>query len=323
MKLEEMRYYVEIVNAGSINQASKTLYVAQPALSRTIASLEKELGFALLERSKHGVTPTQEGNQVYDDCIQMLGLYAECEHHWENLAYQNKEDDEPVTISIFALPMIAGNTMNKVFYEVTKNYPRIRLRLFEYQLGTILGEAIKQPFSLAVSHYNEKTKSTIYSFAKAHNMQIIPLFNDEYRLFANPCSPIFSMDQLKKSALKNYALASYSDEDLEQDPRFIDAGLTDIPKFFGEIFRLSNRYDMMNLAVNNPQILTLSAYRMTSDTPFRTANLLKPLPHSLYHIPMTYFILCAKEPSIEEKITLNTLLAFFSSLEAIPLDKTM
>lgn len=320
MKLEEMRYFVEIIDAGSINQASKTLYVAQPALSRTIASLERELGFTLLERSKHGVVPTAEGKQVYDDCIQMLGLYAECERHWENLAYQNKEDDEPVTISIFALPMICNNTMNKVIYEVTKNYPRIRLRLFEYQLGAILGEATKQPFSIAVSHYNEKTKPNILSFAKTHNMHVIPLFDDEYRLFANPDSPIFSINQIQKSNLKNYALASYSNESLEQDPRFIDAGLTDLPKLFGEVFRLSNRYDMMNLAVNNPQTLTLSAYRMTWDNPFRKVNMLKSLPHSLYHIPMTYFILCAKEPSIEEKITVDILHSFFGSLETIPLE---
>lgn len=59
MKLEEMKYFVEIVKARSINQASKTLFVAQPALSRMLTALEKELGFPLLERSKHGITPTK------------------------------------------------------------------------------------------------------------------------------------------------------------------------------------------------------------------------------------------------------------------------
>ncbi len=59
MRLEDMKYFIEIVKARSINGASKTLYVAQPALSRSIAAMEKELGFPCLERSKHGVTPTK------------------------------------------------------------------------------------------------------------------------------------------------------------------------------------------------------------------------------------------------------------------------
>lgn len=322
MKLEEMRYFVEIIDAGSINQASKTLYVAQPALSRTIASLERELGFTLLERSKHGVVPTAEGKQVYDDCIQMLGLYAECERHWENLAYQNKEDDEPVTISIFALPMIAGNTMNKVFYEIAKEYPRIYLRLFEYQLGDILEAMIKEPHSIALSHYNDNTKPNIYSFAKAHALRVIPLFNDEYRFFASPDNPLTHQHKIHESDLKNYTLSVYSDESLEEKQPFVAAGLTNITSLFGKVIRLSNRYEMMRYAASDPNALTFSGYRVTADTSFRSAGLLTALPHSFFHISMTYFILCPKELSIEERITLSILQSFFKSLESIPLENT-
>lgn len=78
MRLEDMKYFVEIVKARSINGASKTLYVAQPALSRSITAMEKELGFPLLERSKQGITPTKEGLTVYADCVKMLQLYTDC-----------------------------------------------------------------------------------------------------------------------------------------------------------------------------------------------------------------------------------------------------
>lgn len=320
MKLEEMRYYVEIVDAGSINQASKTLYVAQPALSRTIASLERELGFTLLERSKHGVVPTTEGKQVYDDCIHMLGLYAECERHWEDLAYQNKEKDEPVTISIFALPMICNSTMNKVIYEVTKNYPRVRLRLFERQLGDILETMAAQSQAIALSHYNEKTKADIYNFAKAHNLQILPLFDDEYRFFTSCDDPLVKQDSISESNLQDYTLVDYADEQTESNPRFADAGLTGLFNMFGESFYLSNRYDMMSFAANSPQVVALSAVRMTRDNPFRENDRLKILPLSSFRVPMTYFILYAKDAGIEEKITVGTLHSFYESLGNLPLD---
>ena len=108
MRLEDMRYFVEIVNARSINQASKTLFVAQPALSRAIAALEKELGFPLLKRSKHGITPTKEGMIVYKDCISLLQLYSDCTRKWQDIAYAATETISQIRIA--ALPMICCNS---------------------------------------------------------------------------------------------------------------------------------------------------------------------------------------------------------------------
>ena len=44
MELRQLRYLVGIAEAGSVLGASKTLHVAQPALSHQVASLERELG---------------------------------------------------------------------------------------------------------------------------------------------------------------------------------------------------------------------------------------------------------------------------------------
>lgn len=162
MRLEDMKYFVEIVKARSINGASKTLYVAQPALSRSITTLEKELGFPLLERSKHGITPTKEGLTVYTDCVKMLQLYADCNRKWQNIAYETS--DVCTAVQIVALPMICNSTMNQVFFQIAQNYSRIHLTLFEKQLHEVLQTAVAQPNTLALSHYNEQTKGDIYAF---------------------------------------------------------------------------------------------------------------------------------------------------------------
>ena len=44
MKTQEMRYIVTIAQEGNISRAAKVLFITQPALSRTIAAVEKELG---------------------------------------------------------------------------------------------------------------------------------------------------------------------------------------------------------------------------------------------------------------------------------------
>jgi LysR family transcriptional regulator, nitrogen assimilation regulatory protein len=61
MDIRQLRYFVAIVELGSFNRAAFGLRVAQPALSRQIALLERETGVVLLRREAHGSRPTQAG----------------------------------------------------------------------------------------------------------------------------------------------------------------------------------------------------------------------------------------------------------------------
>jgi len=65
MDLRQLHYFVRIVEAGSVSRASRSLHVAQPALSKRLAQLEEELGVKLLARSVRGMTPTEAGLAVF------------------------------------------------------------------------------------------------------------------------------------------------------------------------------------------------------------------------------------------------------------------
>lgn len=65
MELRTLRYLVEIADGKSISKAAEKLYVSQPTLSRAIQALERELGFAVLERTNHGVSLTPLGERFY------------------------------------------------------------------------------------------------------------------------------------------------------------------------------------------------------------------------------------------------------------------
>lgn len=59
--LRQIRYFLTVADLGGFTQAAGTLFVAQPALSRQIALMEEELGFALFEREPRGVRLTPAG----------------------------------------------------------------------------------------------------------------------------------------------------------------------------------------------------------------------------------------------------------------------
>ena len=54
MELRQLRYFVAIVDHGSLSGAARVLHVAQPALPQQLHELENELGVQLLHRSAQG-----------------------------------------------------------------------------------------------------------------------------------------------------------------------------------------------------------------------------------------------------------------------------
>lgn len=61
----DMEAFLAIMRHGSITAAAEALFITQPALSRKLKSLERELGFRLFEREqgRHQLTLTARGQE--------------------------------------------------------------------------------------------------------------------------------------------------------------------------------------------------------------------------------------------------------------------
>jgi LysR family transcriptional regulator, regulator of abg operon len=83
MKLNALHALVEAVNEGSLRAAARKLGVTQPALTKMVRELERELGATLLQRTTTGVTPTAQGKILHaravaarkelDEAVQQIG----------------------------------------------------------------------------------------------------------------------------------------------------------------------------------------------------------------------------------------------------------
>lgn len=72
MDSRQLHYFRTIVDCGSFTAAAEELLMAQPSLSTTVKSLEKELGAQLLIRTRSGVLLTESGQEVYRLAAQVL-----------------------------------------------------------------------------------------------------------------------------------------------------------------------------------------------------------------------------------------------------------
>jgi len=70
--LRDLRYFVRVAATRNLSRAALALHVAQPALSRQVRELERELGSKLLARHPKGVTPTLAGEAFARGAAQVL-----------------------------------------------------------------------------------------------------------------------------------------------------------------------------------------------------------------------------------------------------------
>ena len=78
-RLREMEMFVRVVEAGSFSAAARDLNMGQPAVSKTIASLEDRLGVRLLTRSTRKLSPTEAGTAFYERAVRAIGEADEAE----------------------------------------------------------------------------------------------------------------------------------------------------------------------------------------------------------------------------------------------------
>lgn len=75
--LRAMRYFVRVVELGSISAVSREEATSQPNVSKVLRALEAQLGTRLVERSTAGLSPTDQGMRFYRRAKGVLDEYRE------------------------------------------------------------------------------------------------------------------------------------------------------------------------------------------------------------------------------------------------------
>ncbi|NIF20375.1 MULTISPECIES: nitrogen assimilation transcriptional regulator NAC [Pantoea] len=137
MNLRRLKYFVKIVDIGSLTQAAEVLHIAQPALSQQVATLESELDQQLLIRTKRGVTPTEAGKILYSHARTIL---RQCEQ--AQTAVINAGQTLNGQVSIGLAPGTAASSLTMpLLQKVREQYPEIVVYLHENS-GNTLNEKV-------------------------------------------------------------------------------------------------------------------------------------------------------------------------------------
>jgi len=127
MRLEQLQYIVAIAEYKSFSKASNTLFLSPQALSRSMLSLEKELGITLFIRFATGVELTQDGKLVVDMAKKMLSEYETTMNQiW------NRTKPKENVVYLYAHNVYTAAYLNYLVLKYKKMEPNIRIIIQEF-----------------------------------------------------------------------------------------------------------------------------------------------------------------------------------------------
>lgn len=163
MQFRHLEYFVQAVECKSLNRAARRLDVSPQTLCAGVASLEKELGYALLHRSPSGVSPTQNGETVYSDAVRMV----EAARGWRALA-RPREERETVIVKLGASTTLMRWLVPQAVLSVKKEYPHIAFDLYESFVEQVFRTVVDKRMLGLITCVNERVDSS-YRIQLLHN----------------------------------------------------------------------------------------------------------------------------------------------------------
>ena len=125
--LDQLAYFIEVIKCGSISAAAKNLYISQPALSQSIANLEKDLGMKLIKRSYAGIKPTMFGERIYNQAEGIISQLDGALNIWHELSARSLEFSGTAKIS--CTPDTIDFLSTSITEELQHAYPNVILHV--------------------------------------------------------------------------------------------------------------------------------------------------------------------------------------------------
>ena len=145
MNLEQLYAFVEVARLGNFTRAAARLHLAQPSLSRQIASLEQDLGSELFHRSRSGSTLTRAGESLLPLARRMLADAESVRRELDELAGLQRG-----RVRLGATPTLCISLVAEVLSAFCSTHPAIELYLSEQGSRRLLEQLAGGELDLAL-----------------------------------------------------------------------------------------------------------------------------------------------------------------------------
>lgn len=186
MEISQLRYFLKAAERQSFTRAAQELGMTQPALSRSIAKLEEEIGQPLFERQTRVVLLTDAGRLLQTRAEQILALI-------DDALAEITDDGESGRVRVGAIPTIAPFFLPAVLRTFRDQHPRASTVVFEETTDKLLQRCNQGEVDLAI----------LAAPVPKQYLEVEPLFEEELLLVLPSEHPLADKRQVNPADIQH------------------------------------------------------------------------------------------------------------------------
>ncbi len=202
MTLQQLKYMIEVVNCGSINEAAKRLYITQPSLSSAIKELESEIGVELFIRTPKGITLSVDGAEFLGYARQVVEQTGLLEQRYLN----KKPSRQLCSVSTQHYAFAVNAFVNLIKQSGADEY---EFTLRETRTHEIIEDVKNLRSEIGILYMNPFNRKVIEKLLRKNRLDFHPLFTAKPHIFISTQNPLACREFVTPEDLQEYPYLSF------------------------------------------------------------------------------------------------------------------
>ncbi len=202
MTLTQLKYVIAIADTGSMNEAAKSLFIAQPSLSQSLKELEQEIGAELFYRNNRGMVVTAEGEEFLGYARQVAEQYRLMESRY--VEKKNIKKKFGVTMQHYTFAVNA-------FIEMVKQFgmDEYEFAVREAKTHEVIEDVKNFKSEIGILYVNEFNRKVLFKLFKESDLEFHPLMDCGIYVYMWKGHPLAKKEEISLEELEEYPCLSF------------------------------------------------------------------------------------------------------------------
>ena len=206
MNIAQLKYVLEVAGSSSMREASRRLYISQPALSASIRELEDELGILIFERTNKGISLTDAGREFISYAKKTVVQYEILEDR-----YLSKDGDREQ----FSVSTQHYNFAIKAFTDMIKKKKpeKYVFSIHETKTKEVLDDVRSLKSEVGIISFSGTNEAVIKKLFRDYQLEFTPLMRRETYIYVWKDHELAGRKEISIDELKGYTCVSFDQSD--------------------------------------------------------------------------------------------------------------
>lgn len=169
MSIRTLEVFIEVYLTQSITQASKNLFICQPAVTRTIQGIERKYNILLFTRKNKEIVPTQYAHELYNYAVKVVNDYNKMDGYLSSLS-------DCQTINLGVCITIANIYLSQILSILAEKYPHKKVKTYIENLNSLIEKLENNEIDTAIIEGTTQNNKIITSeFAESRYVLTLPV----------------------------------------------------------------------------------------------------------------------------------------------------